>query len=55
VGSSLAGTLGGVFWQAAGWDGVGLFIGSLLLIALLVALHLARVPALPEAVQRPAH
>jgi len=48
LGSSIAGTLGGVFWHAAGWDGVGLFIASLLLISLAVALHLARLPALPE-------
>ncbi|MGE4408004.1 MFS transporter [Pseudomonas sp.] len=53
LGSSIAGTLGGVFWHAAGWDGVGLFIASLLLISLAVALHLARLPALPEA--RAAH
>ena len=49
LGSSIAGTLGGVFWQAAGWDGIGLFIGSLLVIALAVALHLARLQALPMA------
>ncbi len=48
LGSSIAGTLGGVFWHAAGWDGVGLFIASLLLIALAVALHLARLHPLPE-------
>ncbi len=48
LGSSIAGTLGGVFWHAAGWDGVGLFIASLLLIALAVALHLARLRPLPE-------
>ncbi len=48
LGSSIAGTLGGFFWHAAGWDGVGLFIASLLLISLAVALHLARLPALPE-------
>lgn len=49
LGSSIAGTLGGVFWQAAGWDGIGLFIGSLLLVALAVALHLSRLQALPVA------
>ena len=48
LGSSIAGTLGGVFWHAAGWDGVGLFIASLLLIAFAVALHLARLRPLPE-------
>ena len=43
----MAGTLGGVFWHMAGWSGIGLFIGGLLVVALLVALHLARLPALP--------
>lgn len=47
LGSSIAGTLGGVFWRIAGWDGIGLFLGSMLSISLLVALHLTRVPALP--------
>ncbi|GGL97721.1 MFS transporter [Pseudomonas asuensis] len=47
VGSSIAGTLGGVFWHEAGWNGVGLFIATLLVGALAVALHLARLPALP--------
>ncbi|MCT4717194.1 MFS transporter [Enterobacteriaceae bacterium H18W14] len=36
LGSSLAGTLGGVFWHQFGWYGVAGFIGSLLVIALLV-------------------
>ncbi|WP_034037293.1 MFS transporter, partial [Pseudomonas aeruginosa] len=44
VGSSLAGTLGGVFWHYYGWNGIGLFIGSLLVVAVLVSLHLARLP-----------
>jgi len=48
LGSSIAGTLGGVFWQVAGWEGVGLFIASLLLVALAVALHLARLRPLAE-------
>ncbi|AUF94456.1 MFS transporter [Pseudomonas sp. 02C 26] len=42
AGSSVAGTAGGVFWHMAGWNGIGLFIGSLLAVALLVALHLSR-------------
>ena len=42
TGSSVAGTAGGVFWHMAGWNGIGLFIGSLLAVALLVALHLSR-------------
>ena len=35
LGSSLAGTLGGVFWHHYGWNGVGGFIALLLLAALL--------------------
>ncbi|MEX5339851.1 MFS transporter [Pseudomonas sp. I2] len=45
AGSSVAGTAGGVFWHQAGWNGIGLFIGSLLAVALLVALYLSRLPA----------
>ncbi|WP_371919727.1 MULTISPECIES: MFS transporter [unclassified Pseudomonas] len=45
AGSSVAGTAGGVFWHQAGWNGIGLFISSLLVVALLVALHLSRLPA----------
>ncbi|GGU61504.1 MFS transporter [Pseudomonas laurentiana] len=44
AGSSVAGTAGGVFWHQGGWNGIGLFIGSLLVIALLVALHLSKLP-----------
>lgn len=43
LGSSLAGTAGGLFWHDYAWNGVGLFITALLLAALLVALHLRRV------------
>ena len=42
AGSSVAGTAGGMFWHWGGWSGVGLFIGALLSVALLVALHLSR-------------
>ena len=53
VGSSLAGTLGGGFWH---YYGIGLFIGSLLVVAVLVSLHLARLPALPgNTLAQPAH
>ncbi|MBU6958776.1 MFS transporter [Pseudomonas sp. CVAP len=48
AGSSIAGTVGGVFWHLGGWNGIGLFIGGLLVIALLVALKLARLPLLPN-------
>ena len=47
AGSSIAGTAGGVFWHLGGWNGIGLFIGTLLVIALLVALKLAKLPLLP--------
>lgn len=42
AGSSVAGTAGGVFWHQWGWNGTGLFIASLLAVALLVALHLSK-------------
>ncbi|WP_224788208.1 MFS transporter [Pseudomonas fluorescens] len=48
AGSSIAGTVGGVFWHLAGWNGIGLFIGSLLVAALLVALHLSKLPVKSE-------
>lgn len=44
LGSSIAGTAGGFFWQHGGWTGVGLFIAALLAVALGVALHLSRLP-----------
>ncbi|KAA5950349.1 MFS transporter [Pantoea sp. Bo_2] len=37
VGSSVAGTLGGLFWHNFGWSGITLFISVLLILALLVA------------------
>nr|WP_222942516.1 MFS transporter [Pantoea sp. Fr-CA_6] len=40
VGSSVAGTLGGVFWHNFGWSGITLFISVLLMLALLVAWRL---------------
>jgi YNFM family putative membrane transporter len=46
LGSSIAGTSGGVFWHRAGWTGVGLFIAGLLTVALVVALYLFRIPPL---------
>jgi MFS family permease len=36
LGSSIAGTLGGVFWHNYGWNGVGGFIALMLLLALFV-------------------
>ncbi len=40
VGSSVAGTLGGVFWHNYGWSGVTAFISTLLLLALVVGWRL---------------
>ncbi|THB83832.1 MFS transporter [Pantoea allii] len=40
VGSSVAGTLGGLFWHNFGWSGITLFIGILLILALVVAWRL---------------
>lgn len=40
VGSSVAGTLGGLFWHNFGWRGITLFISVLLILALLVAWRL---------------
>ncbi|PWW18689.1 MFS transporter [Pantoea sp. AG702] len=42
VGSSVAGTAGGFFWQQFGWGGLTLFISALLLLALWVAWQLHR-------------
>ncbi len=41
AGSSVAGTAGGLFWHHWGWNGIGIFIGSLLALALMVALRLS--------------
>jgi len=49
AGSSVAGTGGGFFWHYAGWNGIGLFIGVLLLMALAVALRLAKLQPLTKA------
>jgi YNFM family putative membrane transporter len=47
AGSSVAGTAGGLAWHLGGWNGVSLFIGGLLVVALLVAVKLAKLPVLP--------
>jgi YNFM family putative membrane transporter len=51
VGSSIAGTGGGMFWHYGGWNGIGVFIAILLLIALAAARKLAKVPPLAVNVQ----
>jgi YNFM family putative membrane transporter len=53
VGSSVLGSAGGIAWSRAGWLGVALFIGVLLVLALLIALRLIAVEPLPENVVTP--
>lgn len=44
-GSSLAGTVGGVFWYSYGWAGITVFLATLLIIALLVSFRLKQLDA----------
>ncbi|HLJ70473.1 MAG TPA: MFS transporter [Roseiarcus sp.] len=44
LGSSLVGTLGGVFYARGGWPGVASLVGGLTLAGVAVALRLARIP-----------
>jgi len=48
VGSSVLGSAGGIAWSRAGWPGVALFTGLLVVAALLIALRLIAVKPLPE-------
>ena len=48
LGSSVAGSLGGVFWTQAGWSGVASFTCVLILLALLGAARLMLLPPLRE-------
>ena len=48
VGSSVVGSFGGFFWTALGWRGVVGFIGSLLILALLISLRLSVLQPLPR-------
>jgi YNFM family putative membrane transporter len=48
VGSSVLGSAGGIAWSRAGWPGVALFTGVLVMLALLIALRLVAVKPLPE-------
>src|SRR5699024_3704861 len=43
MGSSVAGFGGGIFYADAGWRGVGIFVGTMLAAAWLIALHLRHV------------
>ncbi|KAA1190154.1 MFS transporter [Photorhabdus heterorhabditis] len=44
AGSSVAGTLGGIFWLQLGWNGVVLFITILTLLALFLGFKLIKLP-----------
>jgi MFS transporter, YNFM family, putative membrane transport protein len=44
IGSSVVGTLGGVFYARDGWFGVAGLVGALTFAGVVVALMLARVP-----------
>lgn len=54
MGSSVAGWSGGLFYAAHGWHGVALFVGALVLVGLLIALGLYRLPPLPQLITPPA-
>jgi YNFM family putative membrane transporter len=47
LGSSVAGSAGGVFWDLGGWKGVVGFVAALLIVALSIALFTARVEQTP--------
>ena len=53
MGSSIAGASGGLFYAAHGWAGVALFVGALVLLGLLVALWLFRLPPLVNVATAP--
>jgi MFS transporter, YNFM family, putative membrane transport protein len=44
AGSSVAGTLGGVFWNQYGWNGIVIFLGVMLLLAIWISRSLKRLP-----------
>ena len=48
MGSSVAGSLGGLAWASHGWPGVVAMVGGMLLVALLAAFRLAMLKPLPE-------
>jgi YNFM family putative membrane transporter len=53
VGSSVAGSTGGLFWSASGWRGVVGFTGSLVILALLISLRLSVLQPLPVLTEQP--
>jgi YNFM family putative membrane transporter len=53
MGSSIAGASGGLFYAAHGWAGVAGFVGTMVLVGLLIALWLYRLPPLVNVVTSP--
>ena len=54
LGSSILGSVGGIAWTRAGWNGVALFCAVLVLLALVLAVMLRAIPPLPQnEVQQP--
>jgi YNFM family putative membrane transporter len=53
MGSSIAGASGGLFYASHGWAGVALFVGVLVLLGLLIALWLFRLPPLVNVATAP--
>jgi YNFM family putative membrane transporter len=53
VGSSVAGSTGGLFWSASGWKGVVGFTSSLVILALLISLRLSVLQPLPVLTEQP--
>ncbi|WP_261653513.1 MFS transporter [Erwinia mallotivora] len=51
LGSSVAGTLGGVFWHGFGWPGVSAFIAVMLIAGLVLANQLRKIPVLVKKVR----
>ncbi|MFZ1429446.1 MAG: MFS transporter [Geminicoccaceae bacterium] len=49
LGSSLMGSLGGLFWTSHGWPGVATLVGTLLAAAFAISVHLARLPPIGQA------
>ena len=47
MGSSIAGSLGGFAWTHAGWNGVAMYVGVLVVAGLVVSLKLRRLEPLP--------
>ena len=48
LGSSILGSVGGIAWTQAGWNGVAAFCAVLVLVALVCAVMLRAIPPLPQ-------